>query len=73
MKASIRILGDNPAHHLWNNNGTWWGHLTIHHPDHTAERLRRSLKTKCRDTARRRRDHWLASVSCDLQPVNRTH
>ena len=22
---SIRVLESNPNHHLWNNNGSWWG------------------------------------------------
>lgn len=43
-------------HHLWNNNGTWWFHGTVHLPDGTAERIRRSLRTRDEAKARQRRD-----------------
>lgn len=46
----------NPDHHIWNNNGTWWCHFTVHNPDQTKERVRVSLHTKNRDEARQRRD-----------------
>ena len=53
----------NPNHHLWNNNGTWWFHCTIHRPDYTKERVRRSLGTSDVKTARSRRDEHLAQLS----------
>ncbi len=53
---AIRIPKSNPDHHLWNNNGTWWCHLTFHHPNHTKERLRLSLETRDLEEARRLRD-----------------
>lgn len=57
MQAPISSRhGLNPDHNIWNNNGTWWVHFTVHHPDHTKERIRRSLGTKDRLEARRRRD-----------------
>jgi hypothetical protein len=37
--ASIRVLTDKPDHHLWNNNGTFWCHYTLHFPDYTMHRL----------------------------------
>ncbi|MGA1539225.1 MAG: hypothetical protein ACO39C_02260 [Chthoniobacterales bacterium] len=46
----------NPDHNIWNNNGTWWCHFTVHNPDFTKERVRVSLGTKDREEARRRRD-----------------
>ena len=46
-------------HHLWNNNGTWWLHCTIHLPDGTAERVRVNLKTDDPSSARLRRDNIL--------------
>lgn len=53
---AVRVNDENPNHHLWNNNGTWFVHYTLH-PDHlTSERVRRSLKTRSIDEARRRRD-----------------
>jgi hypothetical protein len=42
---SIRVLNHNPTHHLWNNNGTWWVHFTVHF-DQRKRRVRRSLKTR---------------------------
>jgi hypothetical protein len=53
---AIRIAGANPDHHLWNNNGTWWIHYTVHLPDYTKQRVRRSLATRRSRIARRRRD-----------------
>jgi hypothetical protein len=57
--ASIRILADNPNHHLWNNNGTFWCHYTLHLPDYTKRRVRQSLGTCCIEQARKLRDQLL--------------
>ena len=57
--ASIRVLPDNPDHHLWNNNGTFWCHYTLHFPDYTKHRVRQSLGTPCLKTARKLRDQIL--------------
>ena len=46
----------NPDHNIWNNNGTWWCHYTVHDSNKTARRVRVSLETKDIDEARRRRD-----------------
>ena len=59
---AIRVLPDNPDHHLWNNNGTWWCHYTVHRPDYTKERVRVSLGTRCQDVARRLRDRVLQNA-----------
>lgn len=56
---AIRVREDNPAHHLWNNNGTWWCHFTEHLPDYTKRRVRRSLHTRDFHTARLLRDSLL--------------
>ena len=61
-KIALRINDDNPNHHLWNNRGVWWCHVTVHKPDSTAERLRFSLKTRDIEKARSRRDKILASI-----------
>ena len=58
-KASIRIHADNPDHHLWNNNGTFWCHYTLHLRDYTKRRVRRSLKTSNIKHARKLRDQLL--------------
>lgn len=62
LPTSARDGKTNPDHHLWNNRGTWWCHFTLHHPDHTAERVRVSLKTRDLAVARRRRDELLGSL-----------
>ena len=53
---------ESPNHHLWNNRGVWWCHVTVHKPDSTAERLRFSLKTRDIEKARARRDKIFASI-----------
>jgi len=52
------VGGANPNHHLWNNNGTWFLHYTEHPTPLTKQRVRRSLKTRSLDEARRRRDEF---------------
>jgi hypothetical protein len=59
---SLRISPENPDHHLYRNNGTWWIHYTRHLPDYTVERVRKSLMTRDRSVARYRRDLWLAGL-----------
>lgn len=56
---AIRVRRDNPNHHLWNNNGTWWFHGTVHLSDFTKQRVRVSLQTPCVMRARKRRDGLL--------------
>lgn len=58
---AVRFLADNPNHHLWNNNGTWWCHYTMHMPDSTKWRVRTSLATHDLAEARRLRDALLAA------------
>ena len=55
---AIRVT-DNPDHHLWLNNGTWFVHFTLHASDYTKRRMRLSLKTHDIVEARRRRDRLL--------------
>ncbi len=64
QKFSLRTNSENPNHHLWNNNGVWWCHYTVHLPDFTKRRVRQSLRTRDSDRARRLRDELL-----DLQPA----
>ena len=52
-------LTDNPDHHLWNNNGTFWCHYTEHLSDYTKRRVRKSLHTKDLGIARVLRDSLL--------------
>ena len=46
----------NPDHNIWNNNGTWWCHYTVHHDDYTKQRVRVSLGTNDVEIARALRD-----------------
>jgi hypothetical protein len=54
---------ENPFHHLWNNNGTWWVHYTEHLPDYTKRRVRRSLHTTDSGIARVLRDSLLSEAA----------
>ena len=54
---SLRTDPRNDRHHLYRNNrGNWWIHYTLHLPDHTASRIRRSLATRDLAEARQKRD-----------------
>jgi len=52
----VNTHSPNPDHNIWNNNGTWWCHYTVHDSNKTARRVRVSLETKDINEARRRRD-----------------
>lgn len=59
MKNKIVELPDRDYgadHHIWNNNGTWWCHLSLERRSKPAKRIRFSLKTKKVGEARKRRD-----------------
>jgi hypothetical protein len=59
-KLSVRCHPGNANHHLWDNHGTFWCHLTIHFADFTKRRLRLSLETRDLVHARQLRDSLLA-------------
>ena len=61
-KLSIRVSEANRLHHLWNNNGTWWIHYTIHPDAYTKARVSRSLRTHDLATAQHRRDEILDAL-----------
>ena len=61
-RTSVRVRISNPNHHLWNNNGTWYVHYTVHPTPLTKSRVRASLGTKDVATARLRRDELLKQV-----------
>ena len=65
-KLSVRVNRKNSNHHLWNNNGKWWCHLTVHKPDYTVERRRLSLNTRDLDIAKRRRDKLFAQWTGEI-------
>jgi hypothetical protein len=59
-QLAIRSTRGNRNHHLWNNNGTWSIHYTVHLPDFTKLRVRTTLGTHDVKDARRKRDAILA-------------
>lgn len=59
-RLAIRVQAENRLHHLWDNNGTWWIHYTIHPDAYTKQRIRRSLGTRDLAIALVRRDTILA-------------
>ncbi len=62
-KLAIRIHSTSSRHHLWNNNGTWWCHYTLHLPDYTKKRVRVSLETHSPKKALILRDRLLEQVA----------
>lgn len=62
LKPALRVDATNANHHLWCNNGTWWIHYTLHRSDYTAQRVRKSLRTRDLRTARRKRDSILGNL-----------
>jgi len=63
-RLSTRIDDGNETHHLWLNNGTWWVHYTLNF-DFRTRRVRRSLGTKSRAEAIRRRDALFERLAAD--------
>ena len=60
--SSTWIDTQNPNHHLYDNNGTWWLHYTSYPTPVTKQRVRRSLKTKNVLVARQKRDALFAEL-----------
>lgn len=54
----------NDRHHIYNNNGTYYAHFTVHF-GHRKRRIRLSLQTPSLDEAKARRDELLARVAHD--------
>lgn len=65
-RMSVRVRAANPNHHLWNNNGTWYLHYTMHPTPLTKTRVRQSLETKDVIQARARRDEILTRAGVAL-------
>ena len=59
LHLSIRFTKNNPNHHLWLNNGTWWCDFTLKSSTGRSRRVRKSLKTADLEKARRSRDNIL--------------
>jgi hypothetical protein len=62
FQLSLRTNPENPNHHLWNNNGTWFIHYVVHPTPFTKERIRKSLGTKSLVEARAKRDAILTGT-----------
>ena len=67
FQLSLRTNPENPNHHLWNNNGTWFIHYVVHPTPITKERVRKSLGTKSLAEARAKRD---AILTCQAGVAN---
>jgi hypothetical protein len=52
----VKNKNPNPDHNIWNNNGTYWCHYTVHEDGYTKKRVRLSLGTKDIAIARALRD-----------------
>jgi hypothetical protein len=65
---SSRSTHSGSGHNLWNNNGTWWVHYTLHF-DCRKRRIRRSLKTRSLDEAIRRRDELFDRIAREGERV----
>lgn len=63
MLARFQARSGNDNHHLWNNHGTWFLHYTRYPTPVTKERVRVSLRTRCVEEARHRRDEFLLQAS----------
>jgi hypothetical protein len=52
----VKNKNPNPDRNIWNNNGTYWCHYTVHEDGYTKKRVRVSLGTKDIAIARALRD-----------------
>ncbi len=68
-RIRFRGKGYNPNHNLWNNNGTWFVHVTVYPTPITKERFRRSLNTKNVAEARKHRDALFRQLMNANQPA----
>ncbi len=60
---------DNPNHHIWLNNGTWFCKFKIHSVDGRPQRINKSLKTHSEEEARIRRDQMMSTYDAPCQDV----
>ena len=63
LHLAIRLATVNVNHHMWNNNGVWWFHVTLRSVLGNTQRVRRSLKTANIEKARASRDRILHALS----------
>jgi GrpB-like predicted nucleotidyltransferase (UPF0157 family) len=60
--GGVKNKNPNPNHNIWNNNGTWWCHYTVHNDDYTKKRVRVSLGTDDVAIARALRDFLMQAT-----------
>ena len=60
---AARRTPNNPNHHMWSNNGTWWCYFTLRSQAGSSRRHRISLKTGDLNAARAKRDRILGAVA----------
>jgi spore germination protein GerM len=60
--GGVKNKNPNPDHNIWNNNGTYWCHYTVHHDDYTKQRVRVSLRTNDVQIARALRDFLMEAT-----------
>jgi hypothetical protein len=60
--GGVKNKHPNPNHNIWNNNGTWWAHYTVHNENYTKERVRVSLGTNDVQIARALRDFLMQAT-----------
>jgi hypothetical protein len=60
--GGVKNKNANPNHNIWNNNGTYWCHYTIHNDDYTKQRVRVSLGTNDIQIARALRDFLMQAT-----------
>jgi hypothetical protein len=58
----VKNKNPNPNHNIWNNNGTYWCHYTVHNDDYTKQRVRVSLGTNDVQIARALRDFLMQAT-----------
>jgi RNA polymerase primary sigma factor len=52
---------DNPNHHIWLNNGTWFCKFRVRSADGDIQNINKSLKTHSEEEARIRRDQMMST------------
>ena len=61
-RGGVKNNNPNPNHNIWNNNGTYWCHYTVHNEDYTKQRVRVSLRTNDVEIARALRDFLMEAT-----------
>lgn len=75
MKNKLVTRNDRPSgpdHHIWDNNGTWWCHLSLARKHGRSKRIRFSLHTNNRREARERRDQIMKATDTKAKALLRS-